>query len=53
MPFFNQEYKKEVAKCQHKGGGEGKGKPGTDTCCLEVEEMLNAHAAETRIALLI
>ena len=30
--FFTQEYKKVVAKCQHKGGGggEGKGKPGTD-----------------------
>ena len=33
VPFFTQEYKKEVAKCQHKGGGggeEGKGKPGMD-----------------------
>ena len=33
VPFFTQEYKKEVAKCQHKGGGggeEGKGKPGVD-----------------------
>ena len=34
------------------GGGGGKRVRGY-TCCIEVEEMLNAHAAETRIALLI
>ena len=49
--FFTQEYKKVVAKCQQKGGGEGKNNLG-QTYMLS-RGRRNAQAGETRIALLI